>query len=197
MHNEFMSKKIDTALKDLVHALERHAQIVGMKPVPQKKAGRAAAELRAAASAYATVVEDRTGQSNPFIDVLDTATIDSLIHERDRVAQKTVADKAARDAKDARKASKKAEKATGGSKSAKTDAGTDPKSATPSQKAPAKSSPADILTPPIPAGFGSNDLHAETLISLRTLAKARGLVNVSRLGKAALIERLEETQPHS
>lgn len=81
-----MTKKIDSALKDLVKALERHAQIVGLKPVPLKKAGRAAAELRLAATAYAAIVEEKSGQTNPFIDVLDKATIDSLLHERNAIA---------------------------------------------------------------------------------------------------------------
>ncbi|GAA4664124.1 hypothetical protein [Frondihabitans cladoniiphilus] len=84
-----MTKKIDAALKDLTKALEHHAQVVSLKPVPQKKAGRAAAELRAAATAYAAIVEKKTGQTNPFIDFLDKATIDSLMHERDALAKKT------------------------------------------------------------------------------------------------------------
>ena len=87
-----MTKKIDTALKDLTKALEKHAQIVGLKPVPLKKAGRAAAELRSAASAYANIVEAKTGQTNPFIDFLDQATIESLVHERDAIAARKVAE---------------------------------------------------------------------------------------------------------
>ncbi|MGA1810925.1 hypothetical protein VH571_00930 [Frondihabitans sp. 4ASC-45] len=96
-----MTKKIDTALKDLTKALEKHAQIVGLKPVPRKKAGRAAAELRSAAAAYANIVEAKTGQTNPFIDFLDPATIDSLSKERELI----VAHKAAED--DAQKKSEK------------------------------------------------------------------------------------------
>lgn len=100
-HNVLVTKKIDTALKDLTKALEKHAQIVGLKPVPRKKAGRAAAELRSAAAAYANIVEAKTGQTNPFIDFLDPATIDSLSKERELI----VAHKAAED--DAQKKSEK------------------------------------------------------------------------------------------
>jgi len=66
--------------------------------VRQKKVGRAAAELRSAAAADANVVEEPSGLISPFIHTLDTATIDSLIHERERLAKKTVADKLAHDA---------------------------------------------------------------------------------------------------
>lgn len=89
-----VTKKIDTALKDLTKALEKHAQIVGLKPVPRKKAGRAAAELRAAATKYAQVVEARTGEGNPFVDFLDPATIASLNRERAAVAERAAAEKA-------------------------------------------------------------------------------------------------------
>jgi hypothetical protein len=87
-----VTKKIDSALKDLTKALERHAQIVGLKPVPLKKAGRAAAELRSAAAAYANIVEAKTGQTNPFIDFLDQATIASLVHERDAIQKRKAAE---------------------------------------------------------------------------------------------------------
>lgn len=87
-----VTKKIDTALKDLTKALEKHAQIVGLKPVPLKKAGRAAAELRTAAAAYANIVEAKTGQTNPFIDFLDAATIESLAHEREVLLAKKSGD---------------------------------------------------------------------------------------------------------
>ncbi|ROQ39497.1 hypothetical protein EDF46_1129 [Frondihabitans sp. PhB188] len=91
-HNGPVTKKIDTALKDLTHALEKHAQIVGLKPIPLKKAGRAAAELRSAATAYATIVEQKTGQTNPFIDFLDAATIESLTKEREFIAARKAAE---------------------------------------------------------------------------------------------------------
>lgn len=87
-----VTKKIDTALRDLTKALEKHAQIVGLKPVPLKKAGRAAAELRTAAAAYANIVEAKTGQTNPFIDFLDPATMASLAHEREALLAKKSGD---------------------------------------------------------------------------------------------------------
>jgi len=83
-----MTKKIDTAAKDLIKAIEKHAQLSALKPVPPKKVARAAVELRTATAAYTAVVEERTGQVNPFIDVLDTGTVDSLLRERDRLAKK-------------------------------------------------------------------------------------------------------------
>lgn len=100
--NVHVTKKIDTALKDLTHALERHAQIVALKPVPQKKAGRAAAELRNAASKYAAIVEEKTGQTNPFIDFLDDATIVSLTKEREFIKARKAAEKAAEAASEAK-----------------------------------------------------------------------------------------------
>ncbi|MCU1527755.1 MAG: hypothetical protein JWP75_1518 [Frondihabitans sp.] len=93
-----MTKKIDTALKELTRALEKHAQIVGLKPVPQKKAGRAAAELRSAATAYANIVEVKTGLRNPFIDFLDPATMESLAHERDALLKRTAKEEKAAEA---------------------------------------------------------------------------------------------------
>jgi hypothetical protein len=110
-HNGTVTKKIDTALKELTKALEKHAQIVGLKPVPQKKAGRAAAELRSAATAYANLVEAKTGQRNPFIDFLDPATIASLSHERDELAKRTVKEELAAELRADEKAEAKAAKA--------------------------------------------------------------------------------------
>lgn len=83
-----MTKKIDTAAKDLIQAVKEHAQLSGLKPVPPKKVARAAVELRKATAVYTAVVEQRTGQINPFIDALDAGTVDSLIRERDRLAKK-------------------------------------------------------------------------------------------------------------
>jgi hypothetical protein len=87
-YQERMTKKIDTAARDLIRAIEKHAQLSGLKPVPPKKVARAAVELRGATAAYTAVVEERTGQVNPFIDVLDAGTVDSLVRERDRLAKK-------------------------------------------------------------------------------------------------------------
>jgi hypothetical protein len=83
-----MTKKIDTAARELIKAVEKHAQLSGLKPVPPKKVARAAVELRKATAAYTAVVEERTGQVNPFIDALDEHTVDSLLRERDKLAKK-------------------------------------------------------------------------------------------------------------
>lgn len=55
-----------------------------------------------------------------------------------------------------------------------------------------EASAGDLYTPPLPHQGGVDDLHSHTLISLRTMAKSRGLTGISRLSKTALIERLEQ-----
>jgi hypothetical protein len=86
-----MSKKIDSALKDLVKALKNHADAVSGNRVTLKKTQRAAAKVRAAATAYAEVVHAKTGQGSPFADViepgLEATTIASLAAERDAIAR--------------------------------------------------------------------------------------------------------------
>jgi hypothetical protein len=87
-----MSKKIDSARKDLTKALKKHAAVVGATAVSLKKAQRAAAEVHIAAIAYAAAVESKTGLSSPFGDALqpglDTSTLASLTAERDAIAKK-------------------------------------------------------------------------------------------------------------
>ncbi|MCU1542448.1 MAG: hypothetical protein JWM50_313 [Microbacteriaceae bacterium] len=87
-----MSKKIDSARKDLNKALKKHAGVVGSTAVSMKKAQRAAAAVHLAAIKYAAQVEAKTGLSSPFGDVLqpglDTSTLDSLSAERDELAKK-------------------------------------------------------------------------------------------------------------
>ena len=86
-----MSKKIDSARKDLTKALKKHAEIVGGTAVSLKKAQRAAAEIHLAAIKYAALVEAKTGLPSPFGDVLqpglDTSTMASLSAERDALAK--------------------------------------------------------------------------------------------------------------
>ncbi|KQO47703.1 MULTISPECIES: hypothetical protein [unclassified Frigoribacterium] len=81
-----MAKKIPTALAELVHALEHHAEVVTAKSSSSKRLGRATAKVRRAATTYTDVVATRTGQPNPFVDFLDPETIESLRAERDRMA---------------------------------------------------------------------------------------------------------------
>jgi hypothetical protein len=87
-----MSKKIDSARKDLTKALKKHAEIVGGTAVSLKKAQRAAAEIHLAAFEYAALVEAKTGLPSPFGEVLqpglDTSTMASLTAERDALAKK-------------------------------------------------------------------------------------------------------------
>jgi hypothetical protein len=89
-----MSKKIDKARKALTKAIKKHAEIAGGAAVPLKKAERAAAEVREAASAYAVLVHAKTGLDSPFDGMvssgLEAATIASLEAERDKIATKPV-----------------------------------------------------------------------------------------------------------
>ncbi|MBH0130824.1 hypothetical protein [Salinibacterium sp. NK8237] len=84
-----MSKKIDSALKDLKKALNKHAEVVGSSAVSLKKAQRASAKVAAAATAYAEVVHAKSGMGNPFDDMLqpglDSGTLASLAAERDSI----------------------------------------------------------------------------------------------------------------
>ena len=84
-----MSKKIDSALKDLKKALNKHADVVGGSAVSLKKAQRAGAKVAAAAAAYADAVTAKSGLDNPFTDVsqltLETSTVESLKAERDAI----------------------------------------------------------------------------------------------------------------
>ena len=88
-HYDPMSKKIDTALKDLQKALTKHAEAVGGSAVSLKKAQRAGAKVAAAATAYAEAVHAKSGMSNPFDDMvqpgLDGGTMASLEAERDAI----------------------------------------------------------------------------------------------------------------
>jgi hypothetical protein len=90
-HNVTMSKKIDSALKDLIKALRKHAAVTGARQVSLKRSQRATAKVRAAASAYAAAVHARSGLGNPFDDIvdpsLDAETLESLEHERDAIAR--------------------------------------------------------------------------------------------------------------
>lgn len=84
-----MAKKIDNALKQLVKALKKHAEVTGARRVSVKQATRAATKVREAADAYAAEVHARTGLPSPLADLidpgLDEATIRSLKSERDAV----------------------------------------------------------------------------------------------------------------
>ena len=84
-----MSKKIDSALKDLIKALSKHADVASNKPSSLKKTQRATARVQAAASAYAEVVNAKSGMPNPFTDMiqpgLEDSTIASLAAERDKI----------------------------------------------------------------------------------------------------------------
>jgi hypothetical protein len=90
-HNESMSKKIDSALKDLIKALKKHADVASERHISLKRSQRATARVHAAATAYAAAVYTRSGLGNPFAEVidpaLDEATLQSLAAERDKIAQ--------------------------------------------------------------------------------------------------------------
>jgi hypothetical protein len=89
-----MSKKIDAARKALTKAIKKHAEIAGGAAVPLKKAERAAAAVREAATTYATIVHAKTGLESPFDGMvslgLEPATIASLVAERDKIATRPI-----------------------------------------------------------------------------------------------------------
>ncbi len=82
-----MSKKIDSALKDLKKALNKHAEVVGAPAVSLKKSQRASAKVAAAADAYAAAVQSKAGVDNPFTGMatLEESTLASLAAERDAI----------------------------------------------------------------------------------------------------------------
>ncbi len=89
-----MSKKIDEARKHLTKALKKHAQVAGGDAVSLKKAERAAAAVADAATAYAELVERKTGLPSPFQGVLPVAleaeTRASLEAERDKLVTRPI-----------------------------------------------------------------------------------------------------------
>jgi len=86
-----MSKKINSALKDLKKALAAHADVVGGSAVSLKKAQRASAKVAAAAEAYAEAVQAKSGLGSPFTKTvspgLEDATLASLTAERNSIKQ--------------------------------------------------------------------------------------------------------------
>ena len=86
-----MSKKINSALKDLKKALEAHADVVGGSAVSLKKAQRASAKVAAAAEAYVEAVQAKSGLGSPFTQTassgLEDSTVASLAAERDSIKQ--------------------------------------------------------------------------------------------------------------
>nr|WP_249407790.1 Rho termination factor N-terminal domain-containing protein [Frigoribacterium sp. CFBP 8759] len=96
--------------------------------------------------------------------------------------------------KDAKKTAKGAVQGSKGSSSSGSSSSTS--SATPAE-------PRSIYTPPLPEvdettvqlsdGHDAHvDLHAQTLVALRALARTKGITNVSRHTKATLIEKIEQ-----
>lgn len=89
-----MSKKIDEARKHLTKALKNHADVVGGQAVSLKKAERAAARVAEAASAYAELVEKKTGLASPFQGVepagLEPDSVASLEAERDKLSTRPI-----------------------------------------------------------------------------------------------------------
>ncbi|MBK4347154.1 hypothetical protein [Lacisediminihabitans changchengi] len=87
-----MSKKIDAALKDLIKALEKHAEAVGGSRISLKKSERASARVQETATTYAQVVYEKSGLESPLslvsLNGLDAATLSSLAAERDKLSSK-------------------------------------------------------------------------------------------------------------
>ena len=89
-----MSKKINEARKHLTKALKKHAEVVSGNAVSRKKAERAAGKVAAAATAYAALVEKKTGLASPFQGVepvgLEAETLASLEAERDKLSTRPI-----------------------------------------------------------------------------------------------------------
>ena len=89
-----MSKKINEARKHLTSALKKHAEVVGGQAVSLKKAERAAARVAEAATAYAELVEKKTGLASPFQGVepagLEAETLASLEAERVKLSTRPI-----------------------------------------------------------------------------------------------------------
>ena len=89
--DEAMSKKINSALKDLKKALSAHADVVGGSAVSLKKAQRASAKVAAAAESYAEAVLAKSGLATPFSVStsagLEEATLASLTAERNSIKE--------------------------------------------------------------------------------------------------------------
>ena len=87
-----MSKKIDAALKVLIKALEKHADVVSDDSATKGKVVRANARVRSAASAYASVAYAKSHTESPFLDIVDPKlpddTLASLRAERDALKAK-------------------------------------------------------------------------------------------------------------
>ena len=217
--NDPVSKKIKTALRDLVDALEKHAAVTAERPSSSKRAGRATAKVRTAAAAYTAIVADKTGQPNPFVDFLDEETVTSLRAERDAVARKhgektSASAPAISPEPSSGKKSKKGKKSDADEKSGKKAAGkadkagrkSDGKGDAPAPAAEvttADATAATLFTPPLPHAVTADpevagdtatdperDLTAMTLVQLRALAREAGLSGVSKATKAQLIEHL-------
>jgi hypothetical protein len=95
VHNVAMSKKIDSALKSLVKALEKHAAAVSDHSASKGKVSRASANVRAAAAAYASAAYAKSKAESPFTDIPDPKlsddTVASLRAERDALRAKKAA----------------------------------------------------------------------------------------------------------
>lgn len=89
-----MPKKINEARKRLTKALKKHAEVVGGQAVSLKKAERASARVADAATAYAELVEKKTGLASPFQGVepkgLEAETVASLEAEREKLSTRPI-----------------------------------------------------------------------------------------------------------
>ncbi|MWV51395.1 hypothetical protein GRS96_19165 (plasmid) [Rathayibacter sp. VKM Ac-2803] len=87
-----MSKKIESAHRKLVDALEKHAELASGKKSHRGRIESAAADVKRAATKYAAVVAARTDTQSPFSDIadprLDRPTIASLTAERDALTRR-------------------------------------------------------------------------------------------------------------
>lgn len=217
--NDPVSKKIKTALRDLVDALEKHAAVTAERPSSSKRAGRATAKVRTAAAAYTAIVADKTGQPNPFVDFLDEETVISLRAERDAVARKhgekksgsapTASSEPSSGKKskkgDESEAGRKSGKKSGGEKSGgKTDGEARAKGDAPAPAATvttADATAATLFTPPLPHAVtadpevaGDTATDPERDLTAMTLVQLRAIAReagLSGVSKATKAQLIE------
>ncbi|KQM60810.1 hypothetical protein ASE64_04010 [Agreia sp. Leaf210] len=76
--NAAMTKKITTALAELIKALGKHAEIAATPDASVSKTERATVRVQKAATAYLSALPAKKRMANPFIGVVDDRIDDDL-----------------------------------------------------------------------------------------------------------------------
>jgi hypothetical protein len=73
-----MTKKITTALAELIKALGKHAEIAANPDASVSKTERATVRVQKAATAYLSALPAKKRMANPFLGVIDDRMDDTL-----------------------------------------------------------------------------------------------------------------------